>query len=203
MGDLIPEEEEYMRALLRGGSVCFLLSITLLCCTNVLDTPTPVPKDDLDGFRGIPWGTNIEAIEGMVYVETRDDSNVDHIKYNVYKRKKDKLSLGLVKLDAINYWFWQDTLAKVTIEASGGESTFDFLKDVCFQRFGQGKYRKKAGSDKARPQYSYQWVGKNIHIGLSYYSWGGTIIWINAREINDEQYDYLRQKIKEGAEEGF
>jgi hypothetical protein len=108
-----------------------------------------------------------------------------------------------VKLDEINYWFWQGRLGKVTIEASGGGSVFNFLKDVCFEKFGQGKQKGKTGSDKARPQYTYQWVGKNIHVSLSYYKWGKTIIWLNSREMITEQYDYLRKKVKEGAEKGF
>ncbi|NIS75042.1 MAG: hypothetical protein GTO08_07140 [Deltaproteobacteria bacterium] len=192
-----------MRGIVKIFLIGFVSAIIIVGCSNVFDAPAPAPKDDLDGFRGIKWGTRIKELNGMIYNETRDDSNLEHIKYDLYKKKNEKLVLGLVKLDEINYWFWQGRLGKVTIEASGGESVYNFLKDVCFEKFGQGKHKGKTGSDKARPQYTYQWVGKNIHISLSYYKWGETIIWLNSQEMITEQYDYLRKKVKEGAEKGF
>jgi hypothetical protein len=197
------KEGEEMRGIVRLLPIGFVFAVFFVSCSNVLERPAPAPKDDLDGFRGIKWGTSIKEIEGMKYLETRGDNNLEHIKYDLYQRKNERLALGLLKLDEINYWFWKGKLAKVTIEASGGEPTFNFMKDVCFERFGQGKYKGKTGSDKTRPQYSYQWVGKKIHVGLSFYGWGESIIWLNSREIIAAQYDYLRNKIKEGAEKGF
>jgi hypothetical protein len=125
------------------GSVIVLLSL-------VLSGPAPAapkkmffydytfkPGTEPDGFRGIKWQTNIDALDPLHTMEVI--AVVGPFTY--YKKNKEDLHLVNVKLNDIVYEFWNGRFSGVIIKVKG-ERQFQILKDYCFARFGHGQRSK-------------------------------------------------------------
>src|SRR5262245_11348985 len=101
--------------------------ITILTVSSVLA--------QVDGFRGIKWGTEFSTVESqMEYVRT--DPSFGGIKF--YRRLGDELKIGGADLVSIQYAFWQDKFCGVVIVIEGF-TNFTAVKDAAFERYGPGR----------------------------------------------------------------
>lgn len=83
-------------------------------------------------FRGIAWGTHIDELSDMVL---RSDDGHGRKTYN---REGENLSIGNVKLKAIEYSFFNSRFYFVNIEAHG-ILNWRPLQNAVFARYGEGK----------------------------------------------------------------
>ena len=84
---------------------------------------------NVDGFRGIKWGTNINSLEGM-----KEWGPVEDFIY--FTKSNDKLRIGGARLNKILYMFWNNLLAGVVIGTTGTKD-FSAIKDAAFKKFGK------------------------------------------------------------------
>lgn len=90
---------------------------------------------EVDGFRGIKWGTTLSSLDNTLnYVAT--DPELGGIKK--FTKKDDKLKIGEADLERIEYTFWNDTFCGVRIYVKG-QKNFNALKNATFEEFGKGK----------------------------------------------------------------
>ncbi len=72
---------------------------------------SPAYLDSLDGFRGVKFGTEFGKFTGLVLDQDRG-------KLKLYTKKSEDLTLGLAKLSAIVYHFFDGKLQAVTIHTT-------------------------------------------------------------------------------------
>lgn len=103
------------------------VGITILTVSSVLA--------QVDGFRGIKWGTEFSTVESeMRYVRT--DPSYGGIK--LYSKLGDELKIGAAELMSIQYGFWQNRFSNVVILFEGF-TNFTAVRDSAFERFGRGQ----------------------------------------------------------------
>jgi len=76
--------------------------------TVSIPTTTMLMRNDPPGFRGIAWGTPRSAIPGLMH-----DGPAT---WETYVRRSDDLSLGMVRLTKITYWFFHGQFSSVTLD---------------------------------------------------------------------------------------
>lgn len=89
---------------------------------------------DLDGFRGTPWGIEIEAMK---------DSDPKLVEGHMgvmpgvkaYQRRDEDLNFGGIKADAITYSFYQGRFTSVSIDFRGFDN-YEKLLAYCKKIFG-------------------------------------------------------------------
>lgn len=108
-------------------------------------------KNEPDGFRGIKWETLPSSIPNLKLIKT--DGN-----YKEYIKTDDTLQIGKAKIEKITYSFYKDQLEKVIIEVKGKEN-FDYLKEISFEKFGQGTKKN---------ENEWVWEGNITSISLKY-----------------------------------
>jgi len=91
--------------------------------------------DEVDGFRGMNWGTPITEIRKSKKLVMRQDDGKDRFVF--YSMVNDNLRFGGVNAVSIRYFFWRDKFAGVVIFTTG-ESDFDVLKVAIDEKFGLG-----------------------------------------------------------------
>ena len=143
---------------LRQWAVAISFLVGILGCTQK-STSGFKPNSEPDGFAGIKWGTPFsEAKSGMEEMRSISDPAEPNVKIKIYYTKKgDRLTLGEVQLDKIEYVFWREKFAEVRINASGPQ-TFDRLKKFLFEKYGT--------VDKF--QGAYSWDGTVTQMALRY-----------------------------------
>src|SRR6185369_372566 len=109
-----------------------LLSVFL--AAMMLDFAVSAAAEDMDGFRGFAWGSNLEAIQAS------DSALVEgHMGampgVQAFKRNDDDLDFGGITADGITYVFYKGIFTSVNIEFRGIDS-FEKLLNYCKKRFG-------------------------------------------------------------------
>jgi hypothetical protein len=113
--------------------------------------------DEADGFNDLKWGTPFSQVKDeMTYVCT--SPAYGGIRF--YTRKNDDLKIGTVRVQYINYGFWHDRFFTV-IAVVPNHNNYDALKEVMFQRFGEGQELKQTSE-------FYTWTGKRTNIVVEY-----------------------------------
>ena len=92
-----------------------------------------------DGFRDLPWGSELSDIAGMA--ETETDTGLAGVVE--YIRPNDVLRIGEAELTNIIYSFWHDQLYTVTIWTQN-YSNYEALRSAAFERFGEGSRRNES-----------------------------------------------------------
>lgn len=92
-----------------------LVAVLLVSTIAYAEYDPPWFKDkEPDGFRGIKWGTELNAIGGMRVIGEQDGGII-----KVCVRDKNRLRFGSAKLNEILYIFWNDKLWAVYMTTSG------------------------------------------------------------------------------------
>jgi len=106
-----------------------------------------------EGFRGIFYATNIEDVNDMALVDTKEN-------ITLYTRTTDKLSIGKAKLTEIWYRCYKDKFYGIAIQ-SEGRTNFNRLKEAIFAYYGEGTQDNK---------YIDKWIWRrgDIFMMLSY-----------------------------------
>ena len=93
-----------------------------------------VAAADMDGFRGLTWGSDIEVIRGS------DPKLVEGMMavmpgVKAYQRTDEDLDFGGIKADSITYTFYKGKLTSVSIDFRGFDN-FETLLNYCKKTFG-------------------------------------------------------------------
>jgi hypothetical protein len=126
-----------------------------------------------DGFRDLPWGSELSDIAGMVKTET----DTDLAGVVEFVRPNDVLRIGEAELKSIIYSFWHDQLYTVTIWTQN-ESNYKALRRAVFERFGEGS-RGKASIER------YIWSDRLTDRMLEYVKeseYG--LLWMRSRDLD-------------------
>jgi hypothetical protein len=89
--------------------------------------------EEVDGFRGMRWGTPIAEIIRANKLVKRQDDGKD--KFVFYSMENDNLRFGGVNAASIRYFFWRNKFAGVVIVTTG-ELDFNVLKVATDEKFG-------------------------------------------------------------------
>ncbi len=111
---------------------CFCMFWTTLLLFATLSSASA--GEDMDGFRGITWGSSLEAIQAI------DSDLVVGMMgampgVQAFKRNDEDLNFGGIKADAITYVFYKGRFTSVKIEFRGIDS-FEKLLEYCKKLFG-------------------------------------------------------------------
>ena len=112
-----------------------------------------------DQFRGVKLNSNISSLSNMDYIETLKGPKA----IRVYKKNDENLSIGDVKINKIEYYFFEDILYYMTIYVTGSSNS-NLFKISVFEKYGQGEQHK---------------FFKNI------YSWSDKVAKIRYREVTN------------------
>jgi len=104
-----------------------------------------------DGFRGIPWGTNIADLPDMMLDEDGGDSKL-------FRRQGDGAKIGDVSLESCSYVFYRGRFYGVFIEFSSLQNA-RAIKETLLRQHGEG-HRLRQG----RFVEAYQWSGSYVDI---------------------------------------
>jgi hypothetical protein len=162
------------------------VGITILTVSSVLA--------QVDGFRGIKWGTEFSTVESEMKYERTDPS---YGGINLYSKLGDELKIGAAELMSIQYGFWQNRFSNVVILFEGF-TNFTAVRDSAFERFGRGHQPN-------RYIQRYFWLNNSagkIQIEYSEGSRRGRM-YMASTQISAEQERFDKNKAKSGAESGF
>jgi hypothetical protein len=182
-----------------------ILTICLFLAGCLLSTRSK-HLSELDGFRGIHWGSEVNKLEGMLKVEPDKPSSRD---ITWYTRRGETLTFGDAKLENVFYSFWMGSFESVWIDFRG-EENFKKLKAELFERFGKvlesrelmKKKEKEPLLEGSTMRYGeeefYFWDGKETEMWLSYSKnrQRGALS-INSKKINEERRSYEKAREKE------
>lgn len=146
-------------------------------------------KNEPDGFRDLKWGADFKSVKGLVYL-LKDDRDI-----KFYERKKDALSIGDAKIEAIAYGFWKGKLCSV-FATFNGQRNWEIVKGSLFERFGPGR--------DITAGLSLGWNGPKTIIIAQYnsYSAVGSLLMQSAKVQRDME-KLLDKAINDGAKSGF
>ena len=192
-----------MKKMKKTKLLTFLFCILLVGCAS---TQYSKPRSEIDGFRSIKWGAEVETLEGMEKLERDKSSNPDIV---WYARKGEKLTFGNVKVENIFYSFWMGSFESVWIDFKGDEN-FEVLKRELFERFGKvpesrelmKRMEKEPLMERSKMRYGeeefYFWEGKQTEMWLSYSKkrQKGDLS-INSKKVREERRAYEKEKEKE------
>jgi hypothetical protein len=150
-------------------------------------------KNEPEGFRGLPWGTNFSTIADSMTL-SRIDESYGGIKF--YTRTDDDLTIGSASLQSIEYGFWQDKFCSAYI-FTNGYSNWNGVQASLVEKFGS--------VNKGNPYVEkYGWFGENTTIISNYnnVSDNGCIIF-DSEKLSKSMENWSNQKSKEGAKTGF
>lgn len=137
--------------------ICYFL-LLLNADTSAKENNYFTPDPELDGFRGIKWGTEIKTLPDMQYV--RVDQNYQGNEVLMYRRKGDNLKINETPLSAIEYRFWRGLFFNAKIITRGHANFVSLLKDTQ-KTYGQGHQPNKHIE-------RYYWYGDRSSIALIY-----------------------------------
>jgi hypothetical protein len=126
-----------------------------------------------DGFRDLPWGSELSDIAGMVKTET--DTGLAGVEEFI--RPHDVLRIGETELTSIIYSFWHDQLYTVTIWTQN-DSNYKALRSAAFKRFGEGSRRNESIE-------RYIWSDRLTDRMLEYIKEGEYgMLWMRSRDLD-------------------
>ena len=114
------------RILLTAVVVTFLLTLSSVALSLA---------EEVDGIRGMKWGTPISEIRRTNKLVIRQDDGKD--KFVFYSMVNDNLRFGGVNAVSIRYFFWKNKFTGVVIVTTG-ELDFNVLKVATDEKFGLG-----------------------------------------------------------------
>lgn len=139
------------------------------------DSSTIVLYDKRLGFRGITWGTDISNFDSMVECET-----------DIYRNEKDKMRIGDIKLEYIEYETYLGKLMGVKIKSALSNEDDDVLSKAV--AFAYNIPKDKDDND------SVLYEDENIKV----FAWRGYVE-IKYIPLFKEKEKYLKDKIMERA----
>jgi len=169
-----------------------ILLIVLLVASAIAFQTVAFAETEIDGFRGIKWGTDISKMKEFTKVGV--DPSFGGI--DKYTKSGDSMSIGAASLDSIQYGCWHGKFSSVSIKTSG-YSNFHALLDTSKEKFGApfqaNKYIEK-----------YFWPNSGTALMLDYnkFSQVGSLF-MGSKAISVEQTEFSRAKAREGANKGF
>lgn len=126
-----------------------------------------------NGFRDLPWGSELSDIAGMA--ETETDTGLAGVVG--YIRPNDVLRIGEAELTNIIYSFWHDQLYTVTIWTQN-YSNYEALRSAVFERFGEGSRRNES-------RERYIWSDRLTDRMLEYVKEGEYgMLWMRSRNLD-------------------
>jgi hypothetical protein len=145
--------------------------------------------DSLNGFRGQKFGTPFSDFQGLTLEQDKGD-------IKLYSKKDENLTLGLVKLQAIVYHFFQDKFYAVSLHTADRENTLSLLR-VATTAFGPGDRRPNAPDD-----LDQSWQGKNAEafFNVNPRTDEGSLV-IRDGELGGEVETYREKATKEAADQ--
>lgn len=166
-----------------------LIALILTASLAFADTGSFKPGTQPKGFRDLKWGQRIDVMETMR--ESRKDRGG---LVTVYERSSDKLLIGSVPLEAIEYHAFEGRLCGVLLWFKS-ESGFERLREILFVRFGEvirGNIVEGA----------FAWMGPHVRVLLEYNSTLDAGIFgmkYNpiADEINRQEQELIREEAKD------
>jgi hypothetical protein len=165
---------------------CTLLTI-LLTFLIFSSLPAFAFQNEPDGFRGIKWGTNINALPDMGLIDSDGETKF-------YIRRNDKMKIGDADVDKIVYGFYKTRFFYVRIKFNNF-SNFTRLKETLFSQYGQG--------DKPNQfMEKYFWHGAAVSISFNYNEIGkkGEIYYFFI-PVSDEERKDEEERAKKGAKD--
>ena len=151
-------------------------------------SPVEGMAEDIEGFRGIRWGTNINSLAGFIY--QGDSSKSDDTRS--YKKTDDQLSIGAANIDSITYLFWRDRLSVVLISYTG-LSNFSALKAALDEKYGSS-----VRLNRFLNEYLWDRASGAAMIKINDVSKDGSI-YMFSHELQKERMAAEKLKAKEGA----
>jgi hypothetical protein len=150
-------------------------------------------QTDLDGFRGIKWGTDVSTINGLTIYKGSIEGGKD---IQFYIREGDDLKLGGVDLDKIVYGFWKNKLLSVRLFAKG-LANWSLLKTVSTEKFGKSY-------ETPNLKNTYAWLPGKASVFLRYKEDNGeaTLI-IAGTEILAQKLNEEKETSRKAAAKGF
>lgn len=142
---------------------------TLLCMILITLPAFASMKNELDGFRGIPWKTTLTG-NGAKSADKwglEEDISSAEPSVQIYGRKNEKLSFGDADIFSVHYFFQKSLgFAKVQISAEGHRN-FELIRKECISSWGEpdGERRIK---DKSSDETHIHWCGKRVIALLVY-----------------------------------
>lgn len=117
--------------------------------------------DSSKGFRGIPWGSHPESIKGLEIIQDQET-------LVIARRSNEKLRMGEARLAEIRYYFLNNSLFQVEVQAKGRKNLWHMREEI----------EKHYGPPtSARDQIShYFWRKGDLAVHLNYYSMGDRVI---------------------------
>jgi len=145
-----------------------------------------------DGFRGIKWGTSIDDLAGMEYLET-DPSYGGTLKYT---KSNENLKIEAANLFLVKYGFWQGKFCSASIYTINPVNWYG-LKEATFEKF-------RAGGQPNEDIEEFIWSGPRTTMILQYSEITEQgFLWISSTVITEQQEAWKKRKAREGAETGF
>ena len=110
-------------------------------------------SDDLDGFRGVKWGSPIEANKAEMKVVEVSGPDA------YYDRNKSNMKIGGAELSDLRYGYWQGKFF-VAMASTEGYSNFQAIRTALGGQFGIPTQPNQFIDD-------YQWYGEKSTVYLS------------------------------------
>lgn len=139
------------------------MMIKIIYLTAIYLFLLPLPLwgiEELDNFRGIKWGSNIDQLKGFVligspYLSPPENNIVDYCKYGEITK------INNIDVDAIIYSFYKDRFYSVKITYKG-HNKYRLLHKALVEKYGK-RFMKE---DRPFPSYILKY--KNIEVLIEY-----------------------------------
>lgn len=120
---------------------------------------TPTKATDVDGFKGMRWGSNLADLQRTKTLVLTQENEADGS--SLYALQNEALRYGKASLSGIHCSFAQERLQGVILLFSGA-ANFAAMKTEATAKFGESVKIDQKGDEM------YSWVGKTTSILLSY-----------------------------------
>lgn len=166
-------------------SILIAVAATLLITTSAWA--------EVDGFRGMKWGTTLKEFSkgktiSLVVINGEDEC---------YSIDGEELKIGDSSLEQITYCFWQDQLASVLIQTKG-YSNYQNLKLASFEKFGRAVQNNK---------YAERFIffpAEITRIMLEYNEVSGQgVILMQSKSLDEQSRSAKGQRAKQAAKTDF
>lgn len=136
-------------------------------------------------FRNLSWGDYIKALGNCVLVNQETYPGIQ-----IYRKTDESLNLGSFKASWIEYYFFDDKLLKIVVQAPSGNSSekHDALKRMLTAKYGE-PHKANFFSDTA------EWLYNDTRAELIWNLFDGVYFSLNSISIN-KQYEAWLEKFK-------
>lgn len=150
----------------------------IFCFVFILSCASAAPQEDPGSFRGIKWGTNINAVKNIVLKSTNKNEKFCEI-------NNDNPYVGNIQPDAITYTFYKNNLY-------GAEIKFHSLPD--FQALKEqlvSQYGSYSSPNQNLQQYLWDGIQTRVYLDFNEVTKTGTVLFnykpILKRKTADEK----------------